>query len=109
MPWHLNVPRYDSIFIRRFNCPTCKKERYSLTVSQEWYGVRTICLKCGEQWGDGERMERPFMPKWRQKSIEEARKTWARYKRVHKSSSKDPQGQPCLDTSLSQSLENVGS
>lgn len=55
-------------------CPTCKSRRKFFGWFQDWYGWHITCLKCGDQWQDGERLERPFMPKWRQKSIESAKR-----------------------------------
>ena len=36
---------------------------------QEWYGWDVACLHCGESWGDGERIERPFAPGWRKRRV----------------------------------------
>lgn len=98
MSIHINVPHYDSVLITRVKCPTCDKVRAILTMSQEWYGCRSICLRCGEQWGDGERLPRPFARGWRKQSVEEARKIWIRYKRANGSSSRAPQEPSCAAT-----------
>jgi hypothetical protein len=55
-------------------CPNCGSDQEFWCEYHMWYGWYKTCLGCGERWGDGERLERPFMPKWRQKSIEEAKK-----------------------------------
>ena len=58
-------------------CSTCKKAVLKLCQYFEWYGPSVVCLECGERWEDGERLPRPFAPKWREKSIERARKRMA--------------------------------
>lgn len=42
----------------------------------EWYGWDVTCCACGEVWQDGERAERPFRPRWREKNAKAARKLW---------------------------------
>ena len=37
-----------------------------------WYSPTVYCTLCGDAWGDGEMMERPFRPRWRQERIAEA-------------------------------------
>lgn len=83
---HINVPRYDRVWISWCECPTCKKRRPSVNRSQEWYGVTSTCLGCGDAWGDGERMPRPFMRGWRKKAIEDVRKFWKRWKKSNPTS-----------------------
>jgi hypothetical protein len=39
----------------------------------EWYGSEWTCAGCGDSWADGERLERPFAPGWRRRSIERVR------------------------------------
>ncbi len=55
-------------------CPTCKKTTRFLAQFEEWYGWLCTCLECGDQWRDGELVERPFAPGWRRKRIERAMK-----------------------------------
>ena len=55
-------------------CSTCGGRRVMWWEHAEWYGWDWTCLVCGERWADGERMERPFMPRWRQKSIASAKR-----------------------------------
>lgn len=55
-------------------CPTCNKKRKMFGFFQEWYGWHITCLGCGDQWQDGEMLERPFMPRWRKENIESARR-----------------------------------
>lgn len=55
-------------------CPTCKKKRQFFNWFQEWYGWHSTCTGCGEQWADGEMIERPFQRGWRELNIEGAKK-----------------------------------
>jgi len=66
--------------LKRLSCPTCKKKRMMWMWFQEWYGWHVTCLGCGEQWQDGEMLERPFMPAWRKKNIERAKKNMTEFK-----------------------------
>lgn len=50
-------------------CPNCNKRKF-LVESFEWYPATFSCLNCGDQWAEGERLERPFMRGWREKAIE---------------------------------------
>jgi hypothetical protein len=65
-------PAADHIGIETVRCPTCDTERGFLLEHYEWYGWNLTCLFCGEQWGDGERLERPFRRAWRKQSVAEA-------------------------------------
>jgi hypothetical protein len=38
-------------------------------MAQEWYGTMWTCLACGDQWADGELLERPFMRGWRWRNV----------------------------------------
>ena len=83
MPWisdtaHLHAPEATEGEIARSYCPTCAKSRFMARWFTPWYGWDMTCLKCGESWQDGERCERPFMPKWRQKSVAGALARWRR-------------------------------
>jgi len=71
---HINWARYSKTWCAVNQCPTCKRPRRMLGRSQEWYGTTWTCAGCGDKWQDGERLERPFSPGWRRKSIERARK-----------------------------------
>lgn len=66
-------------FKRRRMCPTCRKRTTFIVscyhVDAPISGV-CICLNCGDEWGDGERLERPFAPGWRKRSIAEAKRRW---------------------------------
>lgn len=59
------------------HCPTCGRRRRFVGVAAVWYGATWTCLGCGDSWGDGERIERPFARGWRQRSIDIARRRWA--------------------------------
>ena len=75
---HIHTPQPDDWGISRFTCPTCERRRFMLWRHVPWYGVDMTCLRCGEQWSDGERLERPFAPRWRQRNVEAARKLYRR-------------------------------
>lgn len=62
--------------IVRGHCPNCNRRTFFAGWFQVWYGWHETCLKCGDRWQDGEALQRPFMPRWRQESIEGARKAW---------------------------------
>ena len=75
---HINRPRVDRAEKRRLQCPTCKARRTFYCFLQAWYGWDLTCIGCGERWQDGERMPRPFEPRWRERSIQSARDRWLR-------------------------------
>lgn len=62
----------------REKCPVCEKRSVILTWFYEWYGPSSTCLRCGDKWADGELLARPFARGWRQRNIDNARKTWRR-------------------------------
>jgi len=70
-------PVVEKHLVRKI-CPTCGKRRYMTCFSYEWYDTDFTCLKCGERWSGGERLDRPFCPGWRKKSVENAKKQWRR-------------------------------
>lgn len=74
---HINWTQYSSIYCAVNYCPTCKRLRRMACKFQEWYGAAVTCAGCGEQWTDGEMLDRPFAPGWRKKNIEQARKQLA--------------------------------
>jgi hypothetical protein len=43
----------------------------------EWYGTTWTCCGCGDEWQDGEMLERPFAPGWRKRNVEYARRKLA--------------------------------
>lgn len=80
MTVHVCAPPDASANIFRSQCPTCERQTYLVDFFVEWYGSEVVCLKCGERWMDGERMERPFKPGWRQDSIRRAKARYRRFK-----------------------------
>ncbi len=75
---HLHAPQASEFRLTTLLCPTCKQDREMAAWFTEWYGWDKTCLTCGERWHDGEQDERPFAPKWREKSVARARKRMAR-------------------------------
>lgn len=65
--------------IRAMKCPCCGGYANVLIECWEWYAAQATCLLCGDAWSDGERMERPFAPRWREERIASAKKRIARY------------------------------
>ena len=80
---HILWSRVDAIEKRRKYCSNCDARRTFVMWFQEWYGWHVTCLGCGEQWQDGERLDRPFERGWRQQNIETARKLWKKHARPH--------------------------
>lgn len=74
---HINAPRPVEVSCVIIDCPVCQRKRRALAKYYEWYGATVVCAGCGDRWNDGEMEERPFMPRWRQKSIEHAREELA--------------------------------
>lgn len=70
---HVHAPQPDAFGLRRSACPTCQKRTYFLWRHTPWYGVDDTCLRCGEEWQDGERSERPLAPRWRERRKQRAR------------------------------------
>ena len=58
--------------LQTLDCPTCGGERGFLVEGYEWYGITETCLACGDSWQEGELLERPFKPRWRQERIQSA-------------------------------------
>lgn len=77
---HICRPTVTKMHIERQNCPTCNKRRFLLMWFEDWYGWYGVCLKCGERWGGGERLERPFCRGWRKDSVDQAKKFYRRHK-----------------------------
>ena len=73
---HINRPA--TIALRRvMPCPTEGVTRRFAASDALWYGPTWTCLGCGDSWGDGERLERPFKPRWRAEAKGRARRLWA--------------------------------
>jgi hypothetical protein len=73
---HISWARKDAEHRGIRFCPTERRRRRVYGWYQDWYGWMDTCLGCGEQWGDGEQLERPFRPRWRADNIAEARVGW---------------------------------
>ena len=73
------VCRPSSFPIRRIlTCPTeGRRRRMAGRDYGPFYGPMVTCLGCGDAWSCGERLERPFRPRWRRDAIAEARRAWA--------------------------------
>lgn len=65
-------PVCDAVVLIELRCPTCEAERPMMAKSYEWYGWTHVCLGCGDAWQDGERLDRPFKPKWRKERVARA-------------------------------------
>lgn len=66
-------PHYAEIKLSRSHCFCSeKRSRWMLCLFDPWRGWRQTCLRCGEQYGDGEQLQRPFKPRWRQENIQRA-------------------------------------
>jgi hypothetical protein len=61
---------------RIMRCPTCAQRRRFAGYDQAWYGPTWTCCGCGDSWGDGERLERPFRRGWRPDAIQRAKRIW---------------------------------
>lgn len=70
---HIHRAPFLAARTKRMHCLTCAKRRTFFGWFQEWYGWHVTCLGCGDQWEDGEMLERPFMRGWRAKNIETAK------------------------------------
>lgn len=75
---HIHAPQPEAFGISRVDCPTCKKRSYSVWRFTPWYGSDSTCMRCGEEWTEEGRCERPFMRGWRKQNIDNARKLWKR-------------------------------
>ena len=63
-------------FRRRRYCPTCQTSRRMVGSAAVWYGTTWTCCTCGDAWGDGERLPRPFARGWREREAARARRRW---------------------------------
>lgn len=73
---HIDFTRVDEQRIIRSYCPNCNQVSGFYAWFQDWYGWHETCLRCGDQWNDGEHVPRPFKPGWRKENIENAKQTW---------------------------------
>ena len=76
---HINNAPVVKQVVETSHCPTCDSLRKMLLQISGRYDMvhRHVCLACGETWHDGERMERPFAPRWRKQNVEQAKKALA--------------------------------
>lgn len=79
---HINCPTVTDRKLVRVPCPTCEKRRWMTAFYMPWYGWDHTCLKCGENWCDGEIAMRPFLRGWRIKSVAAAKARWRAAARV---------------------------
>lgn len=72
---HINRP--PALYVAtEADCPTCGTRERFAGYDQPWYGPTLTCLGCGDRFSDGERLPRPFKPRWRRESIAEAEQWW---------------------------------
>lgn len=58
-------------------CINCKRRRrfyVSRSKELDYYGEYGTCLTCGEQYGGGEWLPRPFAPRWRVANVAKAKR-----------------------------------
>ena len=65
-------PSTEWLYRNDLHCPVCGYQVGLVGMYQEWYGSRWTCLACGDQWQDGELLERPFMRGWRWLNVQHA-------------------------------------
>ena len=78
---HICAPSPDLVEIQRHDCSNCERRTYFIVAHTPWYGTDHTCLRCGDQWSDGERRERPFVPGWRRHRKALARAQYRRFRR----------------------------
>ena len=67
---HICRGHKDMEDVRVMKCPSCLREDAQFYGwFQEWYGWHLTCTECGEQFADGERLDRPWSPGWREINI----------------------------------------
>lgn len=67
---HVCLSRKDEEVVKTMRCPSCKRSRALFYGwRQDWYGWHLTCCDCGEQFADGEWLERPWCPGWREQNI----------------------------------------
>lgn len=70
-------------YLRRhiLTCPVEGRRRRHVIAypSSPWYPPTVRCCGCGDAWsGDGELLERPFRPRWREEAIRKHKAMWDR-------------------------------
>lgn len=88
---HINYSHMDDVSRMVRMCPNEKRRRRMFGWFQNWYGWNITCLGCGEQWADGEWLERPFKPRWRQENIDHAKKLWNTAKAENRDGASKPE------------------
>ena len=67
---HICMSRKDEERVSFQRCPSCKRKKAQFYGwFQEWYGWALTCTECGEKFADGEWLERPWCPGWREQNI----------------------------------------
>lgn len=77
---HVYAPPPMVVRLERFDCPTCERSRFAVVAVYEWYGPDATCLRCGERFNEEGRAARPFLPRWREKSVEAAKAFYRRHR-----------------------------
>ena len=73
----VHICRPDTFPLRNTaDCPTCGSRQRFAAYDAAWYGPTWTCLGCGDRFGDGERLPRPFKPRWRKENIAVAQRIW---------------------------------
>lgn len=72
------ICRPDSRFLRkRYEyCPMDQCTTEMVVRHEGWYGVTTMCCRCGDSWTDGELHERPLRRGWRREAVRRYRRLW---------------------------------
>jgi len=73
---HIHAPAPIESCIKHEDCPICKRKRYMLFRSYEWYDPIWFCLGCGNEWSGGELAMRGRGRYWKRDAIAAAKKRW---------------------------------
>ena len=76
---HISVPRWSMVKMPVIKCWHCRQRRRVLAKYQDYYGWDCTCLTCGAEWADGERRPLSRSANSRQKVVDKAKATWAKY------------------------------
>lgn len=60
---------------RYYRCPTCECITEMVVRHEGWYGITTMCCRCGDAWNDGW-CYRPFRRGWRRERVARHRELW---------------------------------
>jgi len=73
-------PRYAEVRLIRATCEcSTRRRRWMVARFSLWYSYYMTCLRCGEQYGDGEQLERPFRRGWRRENIRAAERLYRQH------------------------------